>query len=233
MIAGGYGLKLGILTTLALAILAARQESWTIHRLPPDDWSQWSFKVARTLQATGLGSRATVLCDAAGVIPFISGFNQLDRVGLTNNVLSGRLYLPLDVRERYIWSQPVDVYMGYEPPAAKGAEHPEDDPRMHTAYVTKVLMGLTVFPGQDRVFVQEPRLLHQRMRELRDNWYWVGEMEWPAWQWWRLKLFLYVRKDSPYAARLLPSLRTIVTFQPDQIDLDRLQESLIQGAITG
>jgi hypothetical protein len=218
---GGHPQSVLLVTVLGIAILAAGQTSWTVRPLPPDGFSQWTSRIALALKDTGLGSRATVLSDAAGVIPFFSGLNHVDRVGLMDNYLAGRKPVSPEARERYIWSRDPDVYVGYEPPASENAEGPEDDPKMDTPYVRNVLTGIK---GRiaERVFVREPRLLHQRMRELRDNWCLVGEVKWPGWQLWKLKSLLYVRKASPHAARLSSSLRRIIALTPDRIDLDHL-----------
>jgi hypothetical protein len=54
---------------------------------------------------------------------------------------------------------------------------------------------------------------------LRDNWLWLGEIEWPGWQASRLKSFVYVRKDTPYLDRLVPALQKIVVREPAQVEL--------------
>ena len=110
--------------------------------------------------------------------------------------------------------------MGYEPPAAPGALGPSDDDRMKSAYVSQILMRKPLITIESRIFVQEPELLHARMRELRDRWYWIGEVEWPGWRLWHLKSFIYVRRDSKNAARLIEHLGGVVKLEPDKVRLD-------------
>lgn len=214
---------------MCLIIILATHESWQVFRTPitqapRDGFSQYHFKIANALKETGLGPRATVLNDAAGIIPFVSEFNHVDRVGLTNNFLSGRHPISPEERERYLWSQNADVYIGYEPPAASEAQTPESDMNLHSAYVNNVLLAPTFSsPIGARMFVQEPAFLYSRMKELRDNWYWVGEVEWPGRQVWKLKSFVYVRKDSPYFDVLVSSLEDIVARPPNQITLNDVE----------
>jgi len=210
-------LKFVLATTLCFSILIGYVHGWSLE--PQSDIGQYYFKVAQTLRGTGLGARGSVMCDAAGIIPYISGFTHVDPVGLTDNALSGRRSLSPSEREQYLWSRRTDVYLGYEPPALAGAQGPTDDPRMGTPYVARCLLGRKLTGVSDRIFLQDPELLYFRMKELRDRWYWVGEVPWAGWQMWRLKSFVYVRKDSPSFDVLVSSLKRIVAIEPDRVDL--------------
>jgi arabinofuranosyltransferase len=214
-----------ILLAIALLLLAAlflSQKSWRFSPIPPSDFNQYHFKIAEALEATGLGSKGTILCDAAGIIPYVSGFNQVDRVGLVNNFLSGRNPVSPEEREEYIWSRPLDVYVGFEPPAQIGAETPEDDLQMKTQYVSEILLQKKLTLVESRIFIQDAKLLHSRMRELRDNWDLVGEMEWAGWTAWKIKSFVYVKRNSPYAPQLISELSRIVKVAPAQINLNNI-----------
>lgn len=210
---------LSLITVAYLFVPIVVQQSWRISPLPRDPFMQYHWNIALALKETGLGPKATVLTDAAGVIPYVSEFNQVDRVGLVDNFLSGRQKIALQEREQYIWNRPLDVYIGGEPPAFAGAQQPEDDPRLRTRYVTHLLTRELTFI-EDRIFVQDPALLHARMRELRDRWIWVGEVEWAGFDAWGLKSFLYVRKDSPYVQVLQTTLSKIVARKPEQVTFD-------------
>jgi hypothetical protein len=205
---------------LLLGTMFISQKSWRYEPLPESSFNQYHFKIAYALKETNLGSNGTVLCDAAGIIPYISGFNQVDRVGLVDNYLSGRKPMTPFEREQYIWSRPLDVYVGYEPPAQIGAETPEEDPQMKTQYVSEILLHHQLKLIESRIFVQDPQLLHSRMRELRDNWYLVGEMDWDGWDAWKIKSFIYVKRNSPFATQLISSLNTIIKNKPEQINLN-------------
>ena len=205
-------------------ILIILQGSWQISPLPPGEFTQYHSQIARALNETGLGARGKILCDAAGIIPYISGFSHVDRMGLTDNFLSGRELITPEEREKYLWTRQADVYVGYEPPATSGTRKPQDDPGMDTSYVSHVLMNRKLTLIEDRIFVQDPLLLHSRMRELRDNWYFVGELEWPGWKIWNLKSFIYVRKSSLHSNVLLSELKKIISIEPDMVDLNNVDD---------
>lgn len=199
------------------------QAVWNIPPAPPTPYHQYHSKIAKALKTTEIGSEGSILCIAAGLIPYESGFNQLDPVGLTDNVLSGRKPLTPEEREAYIWSRQIDVYIGYEPPAQPGAEQPEDDPQMKSQYVDQILMRRELEKIEPRVFIQDPQLLHSRMRELRDNWHLVGEISWFGRDWWQLKSFVYVRRDSPHKQKLIRELKKIIELEPHQVKLNDIE----------
>lgn len=200
------------------------QKSWHIEPVPESAFGQYHRKIANALRDTGLRSKGTILCDAAGIIPYISGFNQVDRVGLVDNLLSGRDPMTASAREEYIWSRPLDVYVGYEPPATDGALRSGDDPIMNSQYVSKILLKRKLTLVEDRIFLQDPEALHQRMRELRDNWMLVGEIEWPGWEAWQLKSFVYVRQNSSYVPILVPKLKEIVMLGASELNFNDVSE---------
>lgn len=214
-------LRAGILAValLWLASLVISQKSWQIAPVPPSGFSRYHFQIADALAETALGNRGTIMCDAAGIIPFVSDFNQIDRVGLVDNFLSGRTNPSQSEREAYFWGIPADVYIGYEPPAGSGAIRPEDDPVMRSPYVSEILLKRKLTLIESRIFVQDADLLHARMRRLRDDWILIGELDFPGWQAWQLKSFAYVRRDSPNAAPLAEKLRKIIKHKPEQIVL--------------
>ena len=218
---GGQFHRLAFTATLIVwaAVLLATNRGWeftTPARM--NGFSEHHFRVARALLATGLGPRGSIICDAAGVIPYVSGFNQIDRVGLVDNYLAGRIPASVEEREQYVWSRPADVYMGFEPPASEGSQTPTDDIEMSTPYV-RSLMQRELKLVESRIFLQNPSLLHARMRELRDNWKLLGETDWPGWKAWHLKLFIYVRRDSPNAQVLNQDLGSLIDKPVEQIDL--------------
>jgi hypothetical protein len=212
-----------VLGPASIAWLLALQPAYDFRPLPRGGFNDYHFRIAEALRDTGLGPSATVLTDAAGVIPYVSGFSQLDRVGLTDNHLSGRVPLGAVERETYIWSRAADVYIGYEPPARAGAESPAADPLMRTPYVFDILLRRRLQTIEDRIFVQDEALLHTRMRELRDNWYWIGEIDWPGLRLWKLKSFLYVRKTADQ--RLRTHLAVLVNRTPEQIVFTDVSET--------
>ncbi|CAN5570072.1 hypothetical protein BH10CHL1_BH10CHL1_40100 [soil metagenome] len=68
---------------LCCVVLITSNEAWKMLGSswppnPPDGFQQYHWRIDQALQATGLGGEATVLFDAAGVIPFISHFNERD-----------------------------------------------------------------------------------------------------------------------------------------------------------
>ena len=197
-------------------------KSWVGPPLTDKAFNRYHLKIAKSLESTDLGANGTILCDAAGIIPYVSGFNLVERVGLVDNFLSGRTPATTNEREAYIWSRHLDVYLGADPPAMAQATSAEDDPRMRTRYVAEILLKRKLTLVESRIYPQDPETLHSRMRELRDNWQFMGEVGSPDWKSWKLKSFLYVRKDSPNASLLISKLEPLVTFQPEQVDLENL-----------
>jgi hypothetical protein len=210
-----------ILAGVAIWMLAL-QPSLAVRPLPRGDFNDYHWRIAEALRRTHLGANATVLSDAAGVIPYVSGFNHIDRVGLTDNYLSGRIPHRLADREAYMWTSAPQVYIGYEPPATVGCNAPDVDAIMRTPYVARILLRRPLATIEDRIFLQDAALLHQRMRELRDHWDWIGEIEWPGWPLWHLKSFAYVRKDA--SPSLHQAVSTLVSHHPAEIVLDNIPQ---------
>jgi hypothetical protein len=167
------------------------------------------FRIGEALQDTGLGPQASVLCDGAGIIPFLSRFRQIDRVGLADNYLSGRKPITAEQREEYVWRQHPDVYIGYEPPSRSGSLDAEKDARTYPHYVDRLITHKRV-TIEDRTFAATPTLLHQRMARLRDEWICIGAVNWPGWKLWGFKYLLYVRRDSEHADVLTKELKSVV-----------------------
>lgn len=226
--------RIAVFAMVALIVILAVDGNWRVLRRgiapqPRDEFSEYHFQIARALDATRLGPRMTILCDAAGIIPFVTEVNLLDRVGLNDNFLSGRHPISPEEREQYIWSRNPDVYIGFEPPASPGASGAEDDPRMKTDYMNHLMQfhrtgGVVII--ENRTFLMRPALWHTRMRELRDNWIWLGEINWPGWRISGLKSFVYVRRNSPHFDILASALKQLVVAEPERVDLNRTPSSL-------
>jgi hypothetical protein len=240
-LASGFpALRAGTLVFVCLATVLGSNDNWrklreSLTALPRDEFNQYHLRIAEALKESGIGSNATVLCDAAGIIPFVSGLNHLDRVGLTENFLSGRRPLTPEQREDYVWRRNLDVYIGFEPPASPGADGFEADPRMRTWYVRRLLgyhrTGANVIP--DRTFLTTPRDWHKRMRHLRDRWHWMGEVDWEGWRRLGLKSFLYVRKDSLHFQTLVSALEGLIAVRPEEIDLECTPGSIVRPRSAG
>jgi len=171
---------------------------------------QYYRPIGDALAASGLGARATVVFDSAGVVPYVSGFSHIDPVGLTDNVLSGRHPISIYERETYIFGRHPDVYIGPEPPAQAGATGCADDPSIATPFVQNVLLAPDRY-GEGRAYFrtyghlsakERCDLLHYRMRELRDHWDYMGEAPYPVPAPPDYTTFVYVRRASPYRAEL-------------------------------
>ena len=216
------GARHGMMAAGAVLWMLLLQPGFALRPLPRGEFNDYHYRIAEALRSTGLGAKATVLSDAAGVIPYVSGFNHIDRVGLTDNYLSGRTPHRLAEREAYMWASAPQVYIGYEPPASAGCNAPELDAIMRTPYVARILLKRPLVTIEDRIFLQDADLLHQRMRELRDHWDWVGEIEWPGWGLWHLKSFAYVRKDA--SPSLHAAMNTLVARHPTEVVLDNVPQ---------
>jgi len=91
---------------------------------------------------------------------------------------------------------------------------------MESYYVKTVLLRHKLRLIEDRIFVQEPSLLHARMRRLRDDWVLVGEIDWPGVRLWKLKSFVYIHKESQYRELLHQELVKLITRLPGEISLE-------------
>lgn len=152
------------------------------------------------LRNTGLKNDATVIFDSAGVVAFYSEFRHIDPVGLTDNYLSGRDEVTAMQREKYLWGQKADIYIGPIPPASDNVNNPQDEPRLKNEYAKTVLLApITSGPYKKSYGHLSPKerseALHYRMRELRDHWDLIREMPYPVGDD-GYTHFIYVRKDS-------------------------------------
>jgi hypothetical protein len=163
------------------------------------------------LASTGLGPRATLIFDSAGVVPYLSRFTHVDPVGLTDNTLSGREPLSIWDREKYLWSRGADVYVGPEPPATEGATDCTD-PIMSGAYGKDVLLERSrLMKAYFRIFStlsadEICAVVHHRMRILRDEFELAGEIPFPVPTPPGFTTFAYVRKASEHRAALVAAL---------------------------
>jgi len=230
---GSAALRTRVLTASALVALAIgvfRSASDELLVFPPQRAEmrrlERIFKdIGLALGQTGLGHEATLLNDSAGAIPFYSNFRHIDRGGLVNNQLSGREPITGLEREQYIWSQDLDLYIGFEPPALWPTTW-HGDSQMLSLYVQACLLKEARDATSLRTFAQTPELLWLRMQELRENWRMVGQLG-PAAYWdnaWGLKYFAYVRKDSPHADAIAESLEELIEVEPEDVDLTSISK---------
>ena len=216
---------------VALGIGVARSQDNELLVFPPERAEMRRLEgilkdVGLALGETELGHRATLLNDSAGAIPYFSDFRHIDRGGLVNNYLSGREPLTGLEREEYLWSQELDLYIGFEPQASANATGPSEDSRMMSAYVRMCLQNNTRDATYLRVFAQTPELLHLRMRELRDNWTLLGQLG-SVEYWknaWNLKVFAYVRRDSEHAEPITRALEPLIEIAPSDVSLNEVSK---------
>jgi len=180
--------------------------------------------IGEALESTGLGPKATIVFDSAGVVPFVSKFTHIDPVGLNDNTLSGREPITIWEREAYIWGRNPDVYIGPYPPATNDATGCNDDPIMQGDYAQKILLtpitGGPYFRAYGHLSYQETcDVSHLRMRELRDDWSFLGEIPFPVPVPPEYTTFVYVRNGSPYADQLVAALSPLIVRQPNELDL--------------
>jgi hypothetical protein len=193
--------------------------------------------IADALAATHLGPRVSLHFMGAGLIPYRSEVNHVDPVGLTDNELCGRVPLSRDEYERVLWSRPADTYLGLEPPASVGSATPEEDPVMTSPYLAHLLsdQGPGALTWRRATFgpitmTERREFLHRRMRRLRDEWVWLGEdYSETLWAHLRIRLFVYVRRDSPFRDRLITALRPIADVPPEAVDLKHLEPARASG----
>ena len=180
--------------------------------------------IAKSLQETGLGPKGKIVFTSAGVVPYRSRFTHIDPVGLVDNALSGRQPMEAEERERYIWEKRADVYIGPEPPASAEATDCASDPLMKSPFMEEVLDIYRTSPPYLNSYgklTKERRcnVIHLRMKELRDNWEFLGEIPFPAPITDLYTTFAYVRKDSPHRRQLIKALDPLITRKPNEIDI--------------
>ena len=181
--------------------------------------SRYYRPIADALASTGLGPKASIVFDSAGVVPYRSEFTHIDPVGLTDNVLSGRKPITVVEREAYIWGRDPDVYIGPEIPATAGAAGYASDPLMESGLVREVLLApnrFLILKGYLKAYgglspVERREVLHMRMRELRDRWDYLGEIPYPVQSATDNSTFVYVRRGSPHHDELVRALESLFT----------------------
>ena len=207
------------------AVFEATYRDFPWFRIVEDEFYR---PIGEALASTGLGPNATVIFPAAGVVPYVSRFSHIDPVGLVDNVLSGRQDMTVEEREAYIFSHDADVYIGPEPPAAPGVTDPASDPVLQSVYGREVLLAEGRFKDNFawRRFYghlspsEQADLTHARMRELRDNWIWLGEIRYPVPEPPRFTHFAYVSRNSPHRAALTDALTRILDTPAEEFDLN-------------
>jgi hypothetical protein len=225
---GRHRMRVTLLVTLIAVASIYLSGDWRLENAGPRFYHSYHERMANALAATGLGSKATVTTSAAGLIPYRSGFNHIDPIGLVENTLSGRTDMSTEEREAYLWSLYSDVYLGTEPPASPGATGPEDEPAFQSMFVKEHLLRPPMYRLQfyrngvvNGDTGRKSRLLFNRMKQLRDNWVFLGEMQnEKVNKWMLIRCFVYVRRDSPYFATLYEGLQTLIDVPPDAIDLN-------------
>ncbi len=157
---------------------------------------------ALDLKATGLGQNATVLLSAAGIVPWFSRFQAVDWIGLNDGYLSGQTERSIDDVWAHIDSRKPDVVVDFLPPASPGATSYRDDPAFKSPAIQNTLngRGTELFRWWDRDRISQ--MLWREMAWIRDNAAFAAcynmKSDWV--------IFVYVRKDSPHARRILDTL---------------------------
>ena len=154
------------------------------------------------LKDTGLGSEATVLLTAAGLIPYHSRMTTIDQIGLNNDTLSGKTAMSIAEVWDYIEGRNPDAIVSFLPPATPGVESPDADPAFAAPIVAQSLDHLNdLVKNWNR-----EKLADSYWREMvwvRDNTE-FGACYYHNYGW---VLSVYVRKDSPHRDKLLDTLR--------------------------
>ncbi len=167
--------------------------------------------VARDLRSSGLGQDATILTSAAGVIPYLSGFNAIDWLGLNDEQLSGKYPMTIEEVRDYIASKNPDASMSIFPAAAAGVESYVDDPGFNSNSVQATLngRGVKLFKHWDRELAS--KMIWNQMTYLRDS----TDLAtcYPLFRNWAI--FIYVDRSSPHYDRLIETFR-----ESDEADCD-------------
>jgi len=171
-------------------------EPWNLRHLPgalrgqPPGAGDPLYEVGEDLKRAGLGSDLVLLTGAAGATAWVSDASTLDFVGLTDDVLCGRVRRDVPAVERYIRSRNPDVIAVKWPPA-QGPRQDEDPAfqKMLQQLSGKYAEGLMVRLYRSGAFLE---FVHFVMREIRDGYDLVAVYgDGPY--------MIYVRRDSPKA----------------------------------
>ena len=228
----------GSLLVAAWCLVGPDGPRWPLTVDPPEPLVANLEKLGAALATTGLANDATLVCDSAGIVGYASEFDLIDRSGLMDNFLSGREDVSFREREDYIFGLEPDVYIGWEPPATPGAAEARQDPAAASSYVRRDLLRSRDRGGElvSRIFALEPEGLYRRMVELRDHWHWLGQVE-PRAYWepfWGVKMFAYVRRDSPHFDVLVEALQAVIELPPERVNLaQRMTRVDLPAALRG
>jgi hypothetical protein len=148
------------------------------------------FEIGEDLKRAGLGPDLVLMTGAVGATAWVSDASTLDFVGLTDEVLCGRVRRDLPAVERYVRARNADVISVKWPPAQ--AARKEDDPAFQGVLKGgsgKYGEGLMVRLYRSEAFLD---FVHFVMRDIRDRYELVAVYgDGP--------FMIYVLRDSPKA----------------------------------
>jgi hypothetical protein len=164
-------LKVAGALVAGFALWTAQPWNW---RHLPEMWKEQGapprgilFQIGEDLKRAGLGSDLVVLTGAVGATAWVSDASTLDYVGLTDDVLCGRVHRDLPEVERYYRSRNPDVLSIKWPPAE--APRKEEDvafQRMLQNLSGKYAEGLMVRLYRSEAFLD---FVHFVMTDIRDR----------------------------------------------------------------
>jgi arabinofuranosyltransferase len=216
----------GLLIALSVGALRSAASLRAQYPPHPDRATESFLRLGRALRDTGLTDRLTLVCSHAGATPFVAGCRHIDPVGLTDN--SACMRRPAEERERYLKSLEYDVRTSQWFPASPGATEFDEDPGLASPYIRGFRLSLPEGFDESRLTETQRQTLDQRkqqafdeMRDLRDRDTLVGEMESSRGAG---RLFVYVKKSSPWHDTLLAKLRPRMDQVAELIDKHRWPE---------
>lgn len=176
---------------------------WLDHRLEnlPHPW--WlGMRIGKDLAKSGLGQEATVAASMAGALPWYSGMQLVDLLGLATDRLSGREPLTPEGYWRYQEQARPDVLVSAAPPATPGSAPGDTDPALSAPAVVGLLHGA----GSEITAHGDPRRLREMVQRemifIRDHYAFGAAYRMESSDW----TFVYIRRDSPLRHQLRQAL---------------------------
>lgn len=155
--------------------------------------------LALDMTETGLGGDASILLSAAGFIPYESGFQAIDWLGLNDEQMSGKYPMSVEEARAHLDARAPDMAMSVFPPASPGATSYHDDPAFNSRSVQATIRGrgVRLFKYWDQDLVNQ--MIWSNMAWYRDHTDYAACYELlRTWV-----VFTYVSKTSPHYDQLM------------------------------
>ena len=224
----GYWARAGALAVglCALAVVTPRV-SYEVRQLtqprPVDRYVTKFRRLGLAIREVAGGRTITLFSGHAGATPYYSGVNHVDPLGLVDDGFCVRT--PEADRRRYKEQLRLDIISSSLFPASAGAATFEDDARaLQSTYLHQWCLGLkddndalARHRAATKLLTARKADLHARMRQLRDECTFIGEMSNGIPRW---REFIYVVKASSFHDDLATGLRRHIDIPAELVIYD-------------